>query len=70
LLLIAPNAKVTMSQGYNVNGTIVSKEFEIGGGSWLKYKEVNTDSFPFGGTGGNTQQDKELISSEPTIEPN
>lgn len=70
LLLIAPNAKVTMSGSYSVNGTIVSKEFEIGGGSWLKYKEVNTDSFPFGGTGGNTQQDKELISSEPTIEPN
>lgn len=70
VLLVAPDASVVITGSHMVNGSIISENFKIWNNGQLKYKEINTEGFPFSGSGGSTEPDKELISSEPTIEPN
>ena len=69
MMLIAPNAAVTLTGSYSINGTVVAKTFEMGGGTSLSYQAINTTGFPFGSTAPAADPEQEdIISSEPIIE--
>ncbi|CZQ91728.1 PilX N-terminal domain-containing pilus assembly protein [Trichococcus collinsii] len=69
MMLIAPNAAVTLTGSYSINGTVVAKTFEMGGGTRLSYQAINTTGFPFGSTAPAADPEQEdIISSDPIIE--
>nr|WP_319219417.1 polymer-forming cytoskeletal protein [uncultured Trichococcus sp.] len=69
MMLIAPDAKVSLSGGASVNGMVIADKFDISGGASLTYADVATTGFPFGSTEVVADPDQEdIISSEPIIE--
>ena len=50
MMLIAPNAAVSLAGSYSINGTVIAKTFKMEGGTSLKYADVATTGFPFGST--------------------
>lgn len=69
MMLIAPNAAVSLTGSYSINGTVVAKTFEMGGGTSLSYQAINTTGFPFGSMAPAADPEPEaIISSEPIIE--
>ncbi|MCA9765471.1 MAG: hypothetical protein KC455_03535 [Carnobacterium sp.] len=57
MMLIAPNAVVSLAGSYSINGAVVAKKFIMSGGAELSYTKIDTTGFPFG-------------SSRPVIDPN
>lgn len=69
MMLIAPNAAVSLTGSYSINGAVIAKTFEMGGGTSLSYQSIDTTGFPFGSTTPAADPDPEdIISSEPIIE--
>ena len=69
MMLIAPNAAVSLAGSYSINGTVIAKTFEMGGGTSLSYQAIDTTGFPFGSTAPAADPEPEdIISSEPIIE--
>jgi Tfp pilus assembly protein PilX len=69
MMLIAPNAAVTLKEGYSIQGTVIANEFNMSGGASLKYAAINTTGFPFGSAAPAADPEpKDIISSEPIIE--
>lgn len=69
LLLVAPNAEVSMEGSYTITGSVIANEFEIEGGATLEYKEFDTSGFPFGSSGTTTDpKPEDIINSGVIIE--
>lgn len=69
MMLIAPNADVSLTGSYSINGTVIAKTFKMEGGTSLFYKDLDKTGFPFGMTTPAADPDPEdIISSEPIIE--
>jgi Tfp pilus assembly protein PilX len=69
MMLIAPDAKASLSGGASLNGSVITDKFDMTDGASLKYAVVNTTGFPFGSTAPVADPDPEdIISSEPIIE--
>lgn len=69
MVLIAPNAKVSMSQGYSINGTVIANTFKLEGGAKLTHTDIKIPDFP-GISGGATSTPtlEDLIQSGPILE--
>ncbi|MGB6178769.1 DUF7305 domain-containing protein [Carnobacterium sp.] len=67
MMLIAPNAEVSLDGGYLINGSVIAKTFEIKGGASLSYKPIDTTGFPFGSSGTTTDPKPEDIINSGTI---
>lgn len=69
MVLIAPNAKVSMSQGYSINGTVIANTFKLEGGAKLTHTDIKIPDFP-GISGGpsTTPTLEDLIQSGPILE--
>ena len=67
MMLIAPNAAVSLSGSYSINGTVIAKTFKMDGGASLKYADVTTTGFPFGSTEVVADPDPEDIISSGTV---
>ncbi|WP_414838581.1 hypothetical protein [Carnobacterium sp. TMP28] len=57
MVVIAPNAAVSLSGSYELNGTVIANTFTFGGNARLTYAKIDTTGFPFG-------------SSRPVTDPN
>ena len=69
MMLIAPNAAVTLKEGYSIQGTVIANEFNMSGGASLKYAAINTTGFPFGSSAPAADPEPEdIISSGAIIE--
>ena len=70
MMLIAPNAEVSLTGSYSINGTVIAKTFEMGGGTRsVLSSPSDTTGFPFGSTAPAADPEPEdIISSEPIIE--
>lgn len=67
LLLVAPNAEVSLEGSYAIKGSVIAKEFEIKGGATLEYEKIVTSGFPFGSSGTTTDPKPEDIISAGVI---
>lgn len=69
LMLLAPNAAVSLTGSYAINGTVAAKTFAMGGGTSLSYQAIDTAGFPFGPAAPAADPEpQDIISSEPIIE--
>lgn len=69
LMLLAPNAAVSLTGSYAITGSVAAKTFVMGGGTSLSYQAIDTTGFPFGSAASAADPDPEdIISSEPIIE--
>ena len=69
IMLIAPNATVSLSGSYSIKGTVIANKLEMTESARLEYSEVKTDEFPFESTAPAADPEPEdIISSEPIIE--
>ena len=69
MMIIAPNADVSLTGSYEINGTVIAEKFEMSGGTSLKYPAINTTGDPFRSTAPAADPEPEdIISSEPIIE--
>lgn len=67
MMLIAPNAEVSLENSYSINGSVIAKTFKMNGGSKLTYKAIDTIGFPFGSSGTTSDPKPEDIISSGTI---
>lgn len=68
ILLIAPDAEVTMNGGYSMFGTVIASSFDMSDGSTLVY--ADTSDYKFGVENNEPTNPKDLIEEKPIIEPN
>ncbi|MPM17095.1 hypothetical protein SDC9_63479 [bioreactor metagenome] len=69
LMLIAPNAYITINEGYSMKGAVIAKQFSLSGGASLTHGFVDTTNFPFGSSAPDVDpKPGDLINSEPIIE--
>lgn len=68
-LVIAPNGKVSYVGGYNLNGAVVSSEFEMSNGASFTYKKIDTSNFWNSGSSQGDTGTGDLIITSPIIEP-
>lgn len=67
MMLLAPNAAVSLTGSYSIKGTVIAKTFEMEGGTSLKYAAVDPTGFPFGSTEVVADPDPEDIISSGTV---
>nr|WP_321293195.1 PilX N-terminal domain-containing pilus assembly protein [uncultured Trichococcus sp.] len=69
MVLIAPNAAVSLTGSYSITGSVIAKTFAMGGGTRLSYQVIDTTGFLFGSAAPAADPEPEdIISSEPIIE--
>lgn len=69
MMLIAPNAAVTLKEGYSIQGTVIANQFDMNGGASLTYRAVDTTGFPFGSSAPAVDpKPEDIISAGPIIE--
>jgi len=70
MLIIAPNADVSVTGSYSIIGTVIAKNFKIeGGNANLTYGFVDISGFPFGPSAPAVDPEPEdIISAGPIIE--
>ncbi len=66
LVVLAPNATVTLGGGAEVNGAMIADKYEASGGNSINYRNVNMENFPFGG--GDAGSNNDLIQQNPAKE--
>ena len=68
-IIITPNAKVSITNGYSLNGTVIANTFKLEGGASLTYKPIDTSGFPVGSGGpSKTPTLEDLLQSGPILE--
>ncbi|WP_434351258.1 PilX N-terminal domain-containing pilus assembly protein [Trichococcus flocculiformis] len=69
MMLIAPDAAVSISGSYSINGSVIANQFDMRGGARLEYASVDTTGFPFGPSAPAVDPEPEdIISAGPIIE--
>ena len=70
MMLIAPNAVVSLTESYTIKGSVIAKQFSMSGSASLEYAAIDTSGFPSGGTSAPADNPElgDLISSWPIIE--
>lgn len=69
MMLIAPNAAVSLTGTCSINGMVIAKTFKMFGNASLNYAAVKSTGYPFGSTASAADPEPEaIISSEPIIE--
>ncbi|GEM03817.1 hypothetical protein HMI01_08050 [Halolactibacillus miurensis] len=63
MIMIAPKADVSVTGGAEINGVMLAKTYDGGGGTSIQFQNLSVITFPFGNT-----SDTDLIIKSPTSE--
>lgn len=68
--IVAPKATVRLEQGGSINGFVAAEQLVTTGGARLSVTDIDTSTFPFGGSGasgGANQNSQVEVTSEPPV---